>query len=84
MYMQKFSEQWNKAENKKGIVYLEHSLFGGQTIACDALRIINDNERIGVIIKGQEKFVRKSIATVIPVNDKLSVTDGRLKISIKY
>ena len=82
--MQKFSELWNKAENKKGTVYLEHSLFGGQVVKCDALRIINDDERIGVIIKGQEKFVRKSIATVIPVNDKLSVSDGKLKISIKY
>jgi hypothetical protein len=82
--MQKFSEQWNKAENKKGIVYLEHSLFGGQTIECDALRIINDDEKIGVIVKGQEKFVKKSIATVIPVNDKLSISDGKLKISIKY
>lgn len=82
--MQKFSELWNKAENKKGTVYLEHSLFGGQVVKCDALRIINDDERIGVIIKGREKFVRKSIATVIPVNDKLSVSDGKLKISIKF
>lgn len=82
--MQKFSELWNKAENKKGTVYLEHSLFGGQAVKCDTLHMINDDERIGVIIKGQEKFVLKSIATAIPAKDKLSVSDGKLKILIKF
>ena len=55
-FMRKF-EQLNGVEAK---VVLEHRLFDGQVFHCDELKTINDNERIGLKIKGKQIFMYKS------------------------
>lgn len=78
----KFFEQWDKLENLKAKVILKHSLFGRQIHNCDSLQMIND-DRIGVILKGQEIFVYKqSISQTVAENGMYVVSDGNVTITI--
>ena len=78
----KFFEQWDKLENLKAKVLLKHSLFGHQLHNCEVLHIINDN-RIGVVLKGQEIFVDKGQIMHTEVNYGMyTVSDGRLQITV--
>lgn len=77
-----FFEKWDKLENCKAKILLKHSLFGRQMHNCDSLQIIND-DRLGLVLKGQEIFVSKQdiINTEIQKNMYL-VSDGKLGITI--
>lgn len=78
----KFFEQWDKLENLKAKVLLKHSLFGRQMHNCDAVQVIND-ERIGLVLKGQEIFMDKQDIVCTEVHKGMyTVSDGRLTITI--
>ena len=78
----KFFEQWDKLENLKAKVILKHSLFGRQMHNCDSLQIIND-DRLGLVLKGQEIFMDKHNIVHKEVSDRMyTVSDGRLTITI--
>ena len=80
--MLKFLENLRQSENKKAKVLLKHSLWGEQKFQTEALHIIND-ERIGVIFKGQELFMYKNNVKEFKANtDRLWITDGRFGIEI--
>lgn len=79
----KLSEQFNKLENSKVIVTLNHKLFDTQKLDVDELHIINDNERIGVILKDQEIFVyKKDLDSFIVQKNLYILADKNLKIII--
>lgn len=78
----KFFEQWDKLENLKAKIILKHSLFGRQMHNCDALHIIND-DRIGLVLKGQDVFVDKDKIVDANVNGNIfSVSDRMLTIVV--
>lgn len=78
----KFFEQWDKLENLKAKVLLKHSLFGRQMHNCDSLQTIND-ERIGLVLKGQEIFMDKQDIVCTEVHNSVyTVSDGKLTITI--
>lgn len=78
----KFFEQWDKLENLKAKVILKHSLFGRQMHNCDSLQIIND-DRLGLVLKGQEIFMDKDDIVHYEARDGMyMVFDGRLTITI--
>ena len=78
----KFFEQWDKLENLKAKVLLKHSLFGRQIHNCDSLQIIND-DRVGLVLKGQEIFVYKEDIVHTEVRDGMyTVSDGKLTLTI--
>lgn len=78
----KFFEQWDKLEDLKAKVILKHSLFGRQLHNCESLNVIND-DRIGLVLKGQEIFVdKKDIVMVDARDDMYTVSDGRLQIAV--
>lgn len=78
----KFFEQWAKLENTKAKVLLKHSLFGRQLHTCDSVRIIND-DRIGLILKGQEVFMYKQNVERTDVhNGMYTISDGKLTITL--
>ena len=52
-------EKWDQLENKNCRVIINHALFDEQQYDCDMLQIINDERRIGVIIKRKELFAYK-------------------------
>ena len=78
----KFFEQWDKLKNLKAKVILKHSLFGRQMHNCDMVQVIND-DRIGIILKGQEIFVDKQDILYTEVDGSMyTVSDGNLTITI--
>ena len=52
-------EKWGQLANKNCMVVIDHALFDKQQYECEALQVINDDERIGVVIKGRELFINK-------------------------
>ena len=56
--MRKYDE-WDQLQGLRGKVTLKHLLFGEQQYGCDELRVVNDDEKIGIVVKGTELFVYK-------------------------
>ena len=78
-FMRKFT-QLNGSEVKVG---LDHSLFDKQRFYCRQLQTINDDEKIGVLLKGREIFMYKHNVKVAEVQgDIYTISDGRLTIII--
>ena len=78
----KFFEQWDKLEDLKAKVILKHSLFGRQMHNCDVVKVIND-DRLGLVLKGQEVFVYKQDIVHTEVGSGMyTVSDGNLQITI--
>ena len=79
-FMRKF-EQLNGVEAK---VKLEHSLFNNQRFYCRQLQTINDDERIGVLLKDHEIFMDKQDVKVVEAQENTyKISDGRLTIIVK-
>jgi hypothetical protein len=77
--MRKFT-QLNGAEAE---VILAHCLFDKQRFICPSLKTIEDDERIGLLLRGSEIFVYKQDVKVAEVHDNVYViSDGRLTITV--
>ena len=78
-FMRKF-EQLNGIEAK---VIMEHCLFDNQRFYCRQLQTINDDEKIGVLLKGHAIFMYKQNVKVAEVSgDTYTLSDGRLTIIV--
>ena len=76
-------ELWDQLQNKNCMVVINHALFEEQQYDCDDMQIINDEHRIGVIIKGRELFVYKQEIVDFWVYDNAyTVRDEMLTITI--
>lgn len=81
--MQKFMRKFEQLNGVRAKVVLEHLLFDGQVFLCDKLQTINDDERIGLILKGGQIFMYKRNVKVAEVQgDEYRVSDGRLTIIV--
>ena len=78
----KFFEQWDKLENCKAKILLKHSLFGRQLHRCDSVKVIND-DRIGLILKGQAVYVEKAKLTYTSTQKgTYTISDNKLSIVV--
>lgn len=76
-------DKWNELQGLQGKVVLNHLLFGKQTYECDELHTVNDNEKIGIIIKGKELFVYKQKVIEFCVNENTYIIgDDMLDIKV--
>ena len=76
-------EKWGQLANKNCMVVIEHALFDKQQYECEALQVINDDERIGVVIKGRELFINKPDVEDFWVYDNAYIVkDKMMKITI--
>jgi hypothetical protein len=76
-------EKWDKLANKNCVVIIEHVLFDGQQYECDKLQVINDEHRIGVVIKGREIYVHKQeVEDFWAYDNAYMVKDRMMKITI--
>lgn len=81
--MQEFMRKFTQLNGVKAKVLIEHCLFDKQVFSCDELQTINDDERIGLILKGREIFMYKQNVKVAEVQgDMYTVSDGRLTIFV--
>ena len=77
--MRKF-EQLNGVGAK---VIIDHCVFDNQRFYCRQLQTINDDERIGLILKDQPIFMYKRNVKVAEIQgDEYRVSDGRLTIIV--
>ena len=78
-FMRKF-EQLNGVEAK---VTLEHCLFDNQRFYCHQLQTVNDDTKIGVMLKGREIFMDKHDVKIAGVNgNTYMLSDGKLTIIV--
>ena len=81
--MQEFMRQFTHLNGLCGKVLLEHCLFDKQAFYCDALQTIEDDEKIGLVLKGNDIFVYKSQLKLAKSYDNLCIlSDGRLTITV--
>lgn len=52
-----FIEKFNIINNRNANVYIKHLLYGNQKINKCVLRPFVDEERIGLIIEGEERYI---------------------------
>ena len=82
MSISEFMRKFTQLNGVKAKVLVEHCLFDKQVFLCDELQIIDD-ERIGVMIKGQALFMYKQNVKVAEVQgDMYTVSDGRLTLIV--
>ena len=81
--MQQFMRKFMQLNGVSGKVLLEHCLFDKQVFYCDVLKAIDDDEKIGLVLKGNDIFVYKSQLKLAKAHDNLYIlSDGRLTITI--
>ncbi len=81
--MQQFMRKFTQLNGVGARVVLEHRLFDGQVFDCDELKIINDDEKIGLVIKSKQIFMYKSnVKVAVEKNGVYTISDGRMTISV--
>lgn len=81
--MQQFMRKFTQLNGVEARIILEHCLFDGQRFYCRKLQTINDDERIGVVIKCHEIFMDKQDVKVAEINeDEYILSDGKITITI--
>ena len=81
--MQKFMRKFIQLNGKEAKVVLKHCLFDRQVFYCDELKTVNDNERIGVIIKDRVIFMYKWNVKVAEVQGNIyTISDDKLTIIV--
>lgn len=81
--MEEFMRKFTQLNGKVAKVILDHCLFDKQVFYCDELQTINDDMKIGVIIKGREIYVdKRHIKTMEMHDDKYEISDDRLSIIV--
>ena len=80
--MRKYDE-WKQLQGLRGKVTLKHLLFGEQQYGCDELQIINNDEKIGIVVKGTELFVYKQkVVEFCTSGNMFVVGDDMLEIEV--
>lgn len=81
--MQQFIRKFQQLNGVEAKVVLEHCLFDKQRFYCHQLQTVNDETRIGVVLKNHEIYVDKQYVKVAEINgDKYTLSDGKLTIIV--
>jgi hypothetical protein len=80
--MRKYDE-WNQLQGLRGKATLKHLLFGEQQYVCDEFQVINNDEKIGIVVKGAELFVYKQKVVEFCISGNVYVVgDDMLEIAV--
>ena len=81
--MEQFVRKFQQLNGVEAKVVLEHCLFDKQRFYCSQLQTINDDERIGLILRDRAIYMYKQNVKVAEVQDSIyKVSDGRLTIIV--
>ena len=76
-------DKWDQLNGLRGKVTLKHLLFDEQKYGCDELQVINDDDRIGIVVKGAELFVYKQkVVEFFASGNMYVVGDDLLEIKV--
>ena len=82
--MQQFMRKFTQLNGEKVKVILIHRLFDKQIFYCDELKTLNDDDRIGLTINGQDIFIYKqNIRASEALSNTYVLSDGRLTIIVE-
>lgn len=71
--------------NHTATIILKHCLFDKQIFEAQEVNVFEDDERLGLIIKGQAVFIYKNRLQSMEIRDHfVEFSDDKLKISIKF
>lgn len=80
--MRKYDE-WKQLQGLRGKVTLKHLLFGEQQYGCDEIQVIDNDEKIGIVVKGTELFVYKQKVVEFCVKgNTYTIGDDMLEIRV--
>mgnify|MGYP003303777646 CR=1 FL=1 len=81
--MEEFLRNFTQLDGAEAKIVLEHCLFDNQRFYCRQLQTINDDEKIGLILKSRNIFMYKQNVKVAEVQgNDYTISDGRLTINI--
>lgn len=82
--MTEFIRKFLQLNDRIATIILDHCFFGTQKFDVQELELIEDNERLGLILRGQDIFVHKNKLKSMELNDNFVMfADDKLKILIK-
>lgn len=82
--MEEFLRKFTQLDGKMGKITLDHCLFDRQVFYCNELQTINNDEKVGVVIKEREIFVDKQgIKTAEICGNVYKISDNRLTIIVE-
>jgi hypothetical protein len=78
-----FIHYFTKIDGLSGKILMEHVFFGQRVYRCERFNIINDDEKIGIRVMGQDVCIRKSDMQLHKMYDKMFVfADNFLQLTI--
>ena len=83
--MGEFIRRFAQLNGKRAVITLEHCWFEKQRFEIKQVNVIEDNERLGLILRGQEVFVYKHQLCEIQMDEHIIMfADDKLRILIKF
>ena len=83
--MGEFLRKFMQLNGKEATITFDHCWFGAQKFKAEKVNVIEDDEKMGIILHGQEKFIyKKHLAEVQMDEHMIMFADDKLKISIKF
>lgn len=81
--MEEFMRKFTQLNGIEAEVILEHCLFDKQKFICPSLKTIDDDKRVGILLRSHEIFLYKQdVKNAEICGYTYTISDGRLKISI--
>ena len=67
----------------RGKVLLNHNSFGQRIYRCEKINVVNDDDKIGVRLMGQDLYILKKDIKISKVSDKMIIlADDIMQITI--
>ena len=67
----------------RGKGLLNHNLFGQKIYRCEKINVVNDDDKIGVRLMGQDLYILKKDIKISKVSDKMIIlADDIMQITI--
>ena len=83
--MKQFIRKFIQLNGRTATIILEHCWFGKQTFEAQEVNVFEDEDRLGLILRGQPIFVYKQRLRSMELRDNfVEFADDKLKILIKF
>ena len=83
--MKEFIGKFTQLNGRTATITLEHNLFGKQKFETQEVNVFEDEDRLGLILKGQAVYIYKQRLRSMELRDNfVEFADDKLKIFIKF
>lgn len=83
--MENFIRKFTQLNGHTATIILEHKLFGKQKFEAQEVNVFEDDDRLGLLIKGQAVFIYKKQLRSMELRDHIvEFADDKLKFSIFF